>query len=105
MLQRSCDGRQKRASLARVPAKEWARPVAVLAVLRLETLETAKDVRRADLVAPREEAARVVHALRHGQLDVGGTGDAEMHGVDRFVDEHGENAVDDGRAEITIFAR
>src|SRR3954470_4079178 len=102
MLRSSCDRRQEGTSFAHAAAEERTRTVAILAVLRLQPLETAEDLLRTDRVAPREKAARIVDPLRHRELDIAFRRNAEIHGVDGLVDEHGEHAIDDRGAAGAI---
>ena len=83
--------------------QERARPVAIVAVLGVQRVESLQDRRGADLVAPREQPLRIVHALGHGDVDVARGRDPKVQRVDGLVDEHREHAVEQSLAERAVF--
>src|SRR5690349_24587963 len=54
------------------------------------------------LVAPREKAFRVIHPLGHRDVDVAHRSDTQEHRVDRLIDQHRENSIEDLGSELAI---
>src|SRR3984957_14021197 len=88
-------------------AERRGRSVALLAPLLVQRVENHQNVVEADLVRPREWAARVVEAVDHAGVDVGGRADAlaerERALVDHLADhpaEHEAGRVTDPRGVL-----
>src|SRR3954451_2757791 len=80
---RSCE--EKR-FVAYHPPQQRTWPISIFAVLRLQSFQPAEDAREPNLVRPSEQPLGVIYPLGHGEIDVGGRGDAHEDGVSGLVD-------------------
>ena len=74
--------------------------VAVLAVVRGEVGEHARDARGAERIAPGERTARIGDAFLHREVDVRGRRDALHRRIGRLVDEHRDGAHHDESRDV-----
>src|SRR5207237_9734518 len=86
-------------------AQERTGSVAVFTELMLQLRHGTKHCPEAKLIGPGERSLRIVHALGHREVDVTRRGDTEPCSIDRLIDEHRDNSIEDERTEISISAR
>src|ERR1043166_5811941 len=85
---------EKPAIVADHSAEKRARTVTVLTVVVVQLLEPTEYPCETDLVRPSQQALGIIYALGHGEIDVFRRRHAHEHGVDRFIDQHGEHALE-----------